>query len=126
MYLQFTLYKEFLKYKKNSSLVKYKKYKNKLTSILRYEQKRYYNNLLIKCKNDIKGTWKILNREIKGKTAVNSFPDTFQDQNKTVKGNKGIANGFNNFLLMLGLIWPRRLPHQIRVLVYMIQWGLVN
>ena len=96
------LYKQFLKYKSNSSLVKYKKYKNKLTSILRCEQKRYYNNLLIKCKNDIKGTWKILNRVIKGKTTVNSFPDTFQDQNKTVKGNKCIANGFSNFFSNVG------------------------
>ena len=61
------LYKQFLKYKSNSSLVKYKKYKNKLTSILRYEQKRHYNNLLIKCKNNIKGSWKILNRVIKVK-----------------------------------------------------------
>ena len=76
------LYKQFLKYKSNSSLFKYKKYKNKLTSNLRCEQKGYYNNLLIKCINDIKGTWKILDRVTKGKTAVNSFPDTFQDQNK--------------------------------------------
>ena len=94
------LYKQFLKYKSNSIHVYYK-YKNKLTSILRYEQNRYYN-LLIKCKNDIKGIWKTLNRVIKGKTGVSSFPDTFQDQNKTVKGNKCIANGFINFFINVG------------------------
>ena len=41
-------------------------------------------------------------RVIKGKTAVNSFPDTFQDQNKIVKGNKCIENGFKNFFTNVG------------------------
>ena len=50
---------------------KYKKYKNKLTAILRGCEKRYFTELLEINKGNMKETWKILNglinKKIKGK-----------------------------------------------------------
>ena len=39
---------------------KYKKYKNKLTAILRYSEKQHYSNILELNKMNMKETWKIL------------------------------------------------------------------
>ena len=35
--------------------------KNTLTNVLRYAVKKYYNDKLDECKNDLKKTWNILN-----------------------------------------------------------------
>ena len=40
------LYKEFLKKRDKESEIKYKKYKNKLVSILRVAEKNYFRELL--------------------------------------------------------------------------------
>ena len=40
---------------------KYKRYKNKLTSILRYCEKQYYTDILDLNKGNMKETWKIIN-----------------------------------------------------------------
>jgi hypothetical protein len=56
------LYKICIKHRTLKSEAKYKTYKNKLTSILRKAEKLYYNNLLEQNKNNMKGTWKILNQ----------------------------------------------------------------
>ena len=38
-----------------------KRYKNKLTAIMRYCEKEYYTDMLVVNKGNIKETWKILN-----------------------------------------------------------------
>ena len=71
------LYKSFLQKRNQSSEVKYKKYKNKLQTILRQAEKMFYNDLLHTHKNDMKGTWNIINtvlkRNFKTQTTVNKF-----------------------------------------------------
>ena len=41
---------------------KYKKYKNKLTNIIRNCEKQFYSIELQKKENNIRGTWKVLNK----------------------------------------------------------------
>ena len=55
----------FLRNRTQSAQVKYKTYKNKLTTILIISEKQYYNKLLAQEKNNMKGTWAILNTVIK-------------------------------------------------------------
>ena len=62
---------------------KYKKYKNKLTNILRYAGKEYYSNLLEKHSKDTKVTWKVLNSVIKINRNFTPFPDHFVNEYKT-------------------------------------------
>ena len=53
-------------------------------------------------KNDVKGTWKILNSLIKGSNTVRNYPEKFYNDNKCVTNKKDIANGFNNFFTNVG------------------------
>ena len=96
------LYKKCLQNRTDAAEMKYKAYKNKLTSILRNCEKNYYINLLEQEKNNVKGTWKILNTIIrKGKRSSN-YPDSFKHNGATVKNKKDIANGFNDFFVKVG------------------------
>ena len=70
------LYREFINIKCTKKLEKYKRYKNTLTSIIRHSEKLYYNNLLVKHKNDIRSMWSIINKLIKKSKSV-SNPDSF-------------------------------------------------
>lgn len=86
------LYREFIKYRTKEREDKYKKYKNRLTSIRRLQQKDYYNKLLLKHKN-IKAT----NAMIK-KCGKKSFPTYIVRNDKsTTEITEEIVNEFNDF-----------------------------
>ena len=78
------LYRKFLQCRSKSAEEKYKVYKNKLTTILRNSEKIYYSTLLDKEKNNIKGTWKILNTIIRKGQQSSPLPDKFMTNGKTV------------------------------------------
>ena len=83
--------------------MKYKTYKNKLTTILRISEKQYYNKLLVQEKNNRKGTWAILNTIIKKCHQAPSYPQEFVDNGSVVKKTSmDIANGFNKFFVDIG------------------------
>lgn len=94
------------KYVKNNSLEnekRYKKYRNKLTSVLRFCEKKHYSESLAKHSSDTKRTWQILNEVIKRKNVSSSFPDYFLDsKNKKTEDKQNIANGFNDFFTNVG------------------------
>ena len=50
------LYRRFLQCRSKEAESRYKTYKNKLTGILRYREKEYYNKKLQLYKNDMKNT----------------------------------------------------------------------
>ena len=65
--------KLYVAFKKNPTFqneCKYKKYKNKLTNILRTCEETYYSNKLDKVKADNKETWRVLNEILNRKNAV--------------------------------------------------------
>jgi L-serine deaminase len=71
-----------VKLKTDCSINKYKKYRNKLTSILRAAEKVYYSELLDYHKSDMKKTWQIINKCIKKGQVKSQFPDTSKVNNK--------------------------------------------
>ena len=96
------LYKKILKDRNKDSEIKYKKYKNKLTNIIRTSKKDYYHKLLDYHKNNIQGTWKTLNSIIKNGTGKDGYPNYFKNKNKIMENPKEIANEFNNFFVNVG------------------------
>ena len=56
----------------------------------------------MKQKNNMKGTWKILNEVLRGTSITSKIPDTFLDGNKEIHSKKDIADGFNNFFINVG------------------------
>ena len=96
------LYRDYLKSRSKRKLLRYKQYKNKLTNILRCEEKRFYHSLLLKHKNNTKETWKVLKNIIDKKRNCSNFPDKFMDNGLEIMGLKDIATGFNNFFTNIG------------------------
>ena len=47
-------------------------------------------------KNNVKGTWKILNTIIRKGKRCSNYPDSYIHNGATVKNKKDIANGFND------------------------------
>ena len=72
-----TLIHRIFFYKTEENEKKYRKYKNKLTTILKYCKKDFYAKLLIKYKNNIKQIWKILCTITKGDKNEHSTPAEF-------------------------------------------------
>lgn len=66
------LYRLFFKLRTKDAENRYKKYKNKLVSIIRRQKRDYYTKLLDKNKNSTKNTWGVINSVLqKGKTKSN-------------------------------------------------------
>ena len=105
------LYKRFLKSRSEVAEVRYKSYKNKLTSILRQCEKDYYSNLLEESKQNIKETWKIINKLLNKKsTKKSSYPSEFKNNGSTISGNKNIAEHFNQFFVNIGPTLAKNIP----------------
>ena len=71
------LYRDFMKHRSLDVENKYKKYKNKLTAILRIAQQDYYSKLFDRNKKNIKGIWNVFNNIIKKNSGKISFPPFF-------------------------------------------------
>ena len=96
------LYKIFLKNRCVKTETRYKRYKNKLTTILRFCEKQYCTQVLDKYRDNVRQTWKVLNDVIKKKSNASNIPNEFISDEKIVKGRKEIANGFNDFFVNIG------------------------
>lgn len=81
----------------------YKCYKNKLTSIIRFAEKQYYNNLLSQHSSDIKKTWSILNQVMGRNNLAESVQRTFIDvNNQSISDKSEVAKEFNKFFVNVG------------------------
>jgi len=96
-----SLYTFFLKYRTKEVEVKYKKYKNKLTDIIRKCKQDYYNKLLDSNKNNTKGLWNILNSLITNKSRINNYPQYFREEDNIINNKNTIVNKFNKFFVDL-------------------------
>ena len=96
------MYTTFIETKLKSDEDKYKIYKNKLTKILRNAEKSFYNEQITNQKNNIKATWKLLNKVIRGTSNTDKLPEMFIENGREIRDKKGIANGFNSFFINVG------------------------
>ena len=97
------LYKEFIKNRNEINEQRYKKYKNKLISVLRMSKQEYYAKILHKHKKNIKETWKML-RNATGSSTGNTFPNSFIN-NKLIS-NKNDIEKLNNFITNIVILLP--------------------
>ena len=91
------LYKRFLTSRSSMSEIRYKTYKNKLTSTLRYCEKQYYSDLLKINKNNMKETSKIINDLVKKNLPQGYLTRQFIKIGSIISGNMNIAEHFNSF-----------------------------
>ena len=106
--------KLYVAFKKNHTFqneCKYKKYKNKLTNILRTCEETYYSNKLDKVKADNKETWRVLNEILnRKKRSICNQPENYNDGKHIYKIPKDIANGFNKYFADIGPSLSSKIP----------------
>ena len=105
------LYAQFIKDRHNTvKETKYKTYKNKLTTILRDTEKRHYDKEFSATKDNVKGTWKLLNKILKNKN-MEQIPGIFVDEsNKNIVGSQNIADSFNEYFANVGNNLAKQIP----------------
>ena len=96
------LYRNYIRQRTKEDEDKYKKYKNKLISIIRISRKEYYKNKLDRNKDNIKGIWNILNSIIRDNVKQNSLPKYFKEDDIENYNMEEVADRFNNFFVNVG------------------------
>ena len=96
------LYKTFVIFNSHEAELKYKSYKNKLTSILRFAKKSILQQNVGETKNNVKGMWTILNTVINKQFNPPTYPAYFMGNYKEICEKQDIVNGFNNFFTNVG------------------------
>uniref|UniRef100_A0A8C6WF21 Reverse transcriptase domain-containing protein n=1 Tax=Neogobius melanostomus TaxID=47308 RepID=A0A8C6WF21_9GOBI len=97
-----SLYKIFISKKTLETETKYKKYKNKLTSIIKKCKRSYYRNMIEANKNTMKGLWKVLNQAISKNSKTASYPDYMIKNDEKITEGKNIVNAFNDYFVNIG------------------------
>uniref|UniRef100_A0A8C6M4T9 Reverse transcriptase domain-containing protein n=1 Tax=Nothobranchius furzeri TaxID=105023 RepID=A0A8C6M4T9_NOTFU len=97
-----SLYREFIKKRTTESEKKYKKYKNKLTNIMRTCKKEYFIKKLEDNKDSMKGIWNVLNSIIKNAPRTNDYPGYFMEGTNTISKMNEVVDGFNDFFVHIG------------------------
>ena len=99
------LYKIYIREKssdlRNAKFEKYKKYKNKLTKIIRASEKQYYQKKLLDVKDNMSRTWKLLNSMLYRNIKCGALSE-MEINGKLVNDKLDIANNFNNFFTNIG------------------------
>jgi len=75
----------------------YKKYCSLLTKVIRNAKKLHYNNIILRSKNKMRSTWKIINNNIGTTQHDMSVPSLVM--NEKIMSKKEVANIFNNYFL---------------------------
>ena len=114
------LYKEFLKSRTPESHQRYKRYRNKLNDVIRQCKREYYESLLSRQQNNVKGTWKILNEIIRKKGNVSNIPESFVDSKDghVINDKKEICDTFNKFFTNIGPDLASKIPVHKNMSVY--------
>ena len=91
------MYKNLIKSNYNPQLKqKYTNYKNKLVTLIRSAEKKYYSDKLLEVKDNKAKTWKIMN-EMCGRNSVQKRIESLKINDVTINDPLQIANKFNDF-----------------------------
>ena len=94
------LYKLSLRHPTINNKEKYKKYRNKLTTLIRLSRKLYYSNKLEGNKSNLNSVWRTINELIKRKKT--NYPDTIIENGNEISDPIEISNMFNEYFTNIG------------------------
>ena len=95
------LYVQARKSNCSESILMYKRYKNKLNSLLKRAERDHFNNVLKACHGNMRKMWKTINEVINGGKKSNDV-SAFKIGNETVSDKEAIVNHFNNYFSNIG------------------------
>jgi len=79
---------------------RYKRYRNRLTTLIRVSRKRYYSNKIESNQGNVKVLWQTINDLLKSKKKV--CPDVIVENGNEITDSHSIATAFNNFFVNIG------------------------
>ena len=92
----------WLKNRSSDAEKKYKKYKNKLTSILRTAKTSYYRNKFTEVKHDLRQTWNLIRKVINHNKSDKDNIKELKIWNTVVNDKRIIADKFNEYFAHVG------------------------
>ena len=95
------LYRISLKHPTINNIHRYKQYRNRLTSLLKYEEKQFYQRQIIENKNNLRKAWAII-KQVVNKNKRNKISDQFIMNDRKETDPNMIANSFNNYFANIG------------------------
>lgn len=96
------LYKKLSKQPNNLTIItEYKKYKNKLTQLIKATKTNYYKEQIERNKNSSKTLWNVV-KKFTNKNLVNTEIKEIKVDNELITDKKQIANAFNNYFAKIG------------------------
>ena len=104
------LYCNWLQSRSESDLLKYKKYKNKLTDLLRLAEKEYYVGRVNEIQGDISKTWQVLNSILPRSSKCDSIREV-QINNDVITDPLTIRNKFNQYFTCIGSNLAKKIQH---------------
>ena len=107
------LYKNFLKLRSKEMEIKYKKYKNIYTTLVRQSKKDYYQRKLEESQSNSKQMWEVLKSVIKVGGKAKQYPKFFEDNGNTIKDSLAIVNQFNKYFVNVGHELSKKIHHHI-------------
>ena len=87
----------------------YKKYRNKLHHLIKSAERKYYQELLLKHKPNVKKAWNIIKMVI-NKRKQRQISNRFKCNGKTIEDENLIANKFNDFFINIGPELAKNIP----------------
>ena len=103
------LYTVYLQHKTTQSLTYYKRYRNRLTNLIKIAKKSYYREKLQQSQNQLKKSWEIL-KEIIGSNITQTNKSEFTINGTTITDDNEIANEFNHFFVNIPASYISQLP----------------
>lgn len=104
------LYKKYVSNRTPLIYAVYKSARNKYTSSIRSAKKKYFSNAFLKCSNNVKSTWKVVNQLLQKEKVTNDLPSVFQNGDDYLSNPKEIAEHFNNFFVSIGPKLAKLIP----------------
>ena len=96
------LYKTYIKNQSDANSRKYKAYRNKLNTLIRTTEKKYYEEKFMEATDDMKKTWKMIKKNIISRNKQNSATESFVDNGKIISDKNAIVQKFNDFFVNIG------------------------
>ena len=89
---------------KKEKSAQYKLYRNRLHHLLRSAERKYYHDLLVEHKSNLKQSWKII-KSVISKRKYHPLNSKFKYNGKVIDDGFEISNRFNNFFCACGRIF---------------------
>ena len=103
------LYKISVKHPTAHNITVYKNYRNMLHSLLKLEEKKYYQSMIIANRHNHRKTWMEIKQVINQSKSTKSAGE-FIYNDKTTNDRSVIANAFNNFFVNIGPTLASKIP----------------